>query len=356
MDWGTRATGWRLGVCLLLISGCWAPTAPGSRQTQLGGPPTADQQASGRVPPLATPANDTDTAAEPLLHLSLSGIDFVRLPAGEFMMGAANWRAYGSAGRFEQPQHRVQISEPFYLATHEVTRGDFQSFVAATDYRTEAERDGQGANGLDRSSGAVVRRPEFVWQHPGFEQTSQHPVVCVSWNDARAYCYWLAEQTGYAIRLPTEAEWEYACRSGGTDLFSTGASPQSLWGNANLADRSLQRVFPAADWAAAWNDGHPFTAPVGLYAPNAFGLYDMHGNVGEWCADWYDGNYYSRSPSKDPTGPRRGAGYHVVRGGSWYNHALACRASNRHDGVPTARSQTNGFRVAFSDRRVTAAD
>jgi formylglycine-generating enzyme required for sulfatase activity len=263
-------------------------------------------------------------------------------------MGSEDWRIYGEGGRCEQPQHRVRITVAYYLSTHEVTRGAFQRFVTATGYRTEAERDGLGCNGLDASRGAIVRRPACVWHHPGFEQTAAHPVVCVSWNDARAYCQWLADQTGRSMRLPTEAEWEYACRSGSDSRYSTGESPQSLWGNANLADIALQRVFRGADWAAAWDDGYPFTAPVGLFRPNAFGLYDMHGNVGEWCSDWFDGEYYSQSPIEDPGGPVHARDFHVVRGGSWYNHGLACRAANRHDGVPTARSQTNGFRVAFS--------
>jgi len=348
MDRGTRIGAWELSVCLACIAaGCGLPSSPNTTQEPLRQPATEsddlsrtgavrDPSAAAAIPSIAAPD-----------RRELRGLGFVRIAPGEFRMGSRDSKRHGAVGRFEQPEHRVRITRAFYLSTHEVTRQVFQRFVDDTGYQTEAERDGRGCNGLDPATGEVVRRSDFVWQHPGFPQTDDHPVVCVSWTDAREFCRWMSRQTGYEIRLPTEAEWEYACRAGRSTRFETGDSPRSLRGSANLADVALRRLFLLADWSADWDDGHAFTAPVGMFHPNAFGLYDMHGNVGEWCFDWYDAEYYSQSATDDPRGPDSPTAYHVVRGGSWYNSALACRAANRHDGVPTASSQTNGFRIAF---------
>jgi len=350
MDRGTRIGVCELGLTLACLAGCGLGSSPNTAPDLLR-QPTAE---SGDRAPRGALRNPSTAAARPAIaapgqpRLELQGLAFVRIPPGEFRMGSADWQRYGVAGRVEQPQHRVRITRGFYLSAHEVTRKAFQRFVDDTGYQTEAERDGDGCNGLDPTNGNVVRRSEFVWRHPGFPQTADHPVVCVSWTDAREFCRWMARQTGYGVRLPTEAEWEYACRAGRDTRFETGDAPHSLRGSANLADVALRRRFVLADWSADWDDGHAFTAPVARFRPNALGLYDMHGNVGEWCADWYDADYYSRSTTDDPRGPDSPTACHVVRGGSWYNSALACRAANRHDGLPTARSQTNGFRIAFN--------
>ena len=149
------------------------------------------------------PRPDTETAETRLVAKvkEVTGMDLVRIPAGEFYMGSENGDE--DASDDEKPRHKVRISGPFWLGKYKVTVGQFKRFVGATDYETEAEKD----------------KDEWTWRKPnysaytGFDQTDEHPVVCVSWNDAKAYCAWVAEKTGAKVRLPREAEWEYSCRA-----------------------------------------------------------------------------------------------------------------------------------------------
>jgi formylglycine-generating enzyme required for sulfatase activity len=273
------------------------------------------------------------------------GMEFAHVPAGEFQMGTTDPERFAPHSRCETPAHRVRLSQPLWFGRHEVTVGQFRKFVEATSFQTDAERSGEGANGLDVRTKRLRRNPDWIWSSPGFKQTDRHPVVCVSHRDARAFCRWLSEADGWTYRLPSEAEWEYACRAQTDTLFFSGDNASDLKGVANTADASLRKLLPAVTGTAAWNDRYPFTAPVGSFRPNAFGLHDMHGNVGEWCADWYDARFYRESPSTNPTGPLRATNWRTVRGGSWYNTPTSCRSSGRHDGILTARSMTNGFRV-----------
>lgn len=279
-------------------------------------------------------------------------IVFADIPAGTFVMGSPDPNEFGKASACEGPQHSVTLTRPFKISRHEVTVGQFREFVNETGYRTEAERNGLGCNGLDKDTGAVIRSPDWIWSQPGFEQTDDHPVVCVSHADAVEFCRWLSTKLDADCRLPTEAEWEYCCRAGSTTRYSTGETPNGLNGSANCGDQSLIRVFPQfAESAAQWDDGFTWTAPVGTFAPNAFGLHDLHGNVGEWCGDWFEFNYYTSTEAVDPEGPPESAAtrasWHVVRGGSWFNAPPSLRSSGRHDGVPTEASTTNGFRVVI---------
>ena len=145
----------------------------------------------------------------------------------------------------------------------------------------------------------IAVKSEYTWRKPGFEQGDDHPVVCVSWNDAQAFCKWLERQGKKIYRLPTEAEWKYACRAGTTTRFSCGEKDESLKEFANLADEALltkmdKKIGPfnaapkgnTSGGIAGWNDGYPFTSPVGKFKPNPWGTYDMHGNVWHWCADF----------------------------------------------------------------------
>ena len=195
-------------------------------------------------------------------------------------------------------------------------------------YRTEAERDGKGGFGL--LDGQRGSDPRFVWNaDPGFEQTDEHPVVNVSWNDASAFCAWLSEKEQATVQLPSEAQWEYACRAGTTTPWYCGDRSDGLEAHAWF-DMSVSHG----------------THPVGQKSASAWGLFDMHGNVWEWCADWYDPAYYATSPRDDPAGPSAGP-YRVSRGGSWANAAGACQSSYRCGWQNSvSRADCRGFRVA----------
>ena len=286
----------------------------------------------------------------------------------------------------ESPRHVVEISKPFYIAAHETTFAQFRRFVNATGYRTSAEADNEG--GFGWRDGKWVQSTEFNWKNVGFPQSDDHPICNVSWEDANRYCEWLSEEENAVFRLPTEAEWEYACRAGSTTWFHNGDRDEGLKLIANIADQSLSEVSQTVEWGRTWNDGFAFTAPVGKFQSNALGLHDMHGNVWEWCQDWYGKSYYSKSPPRDPQGPsleelqsiaaeqrdrdiaeaRQKAGesptarnlfrlkvleqmglarqYHVFRGGGWDNYPGFCRSADRYSShSPTIRTQWAGFRV-----------
>jgi formylglycine-generating enzyme required for sulfatase activity len=273
------------------------------------------------------------------------------IPAGEFMMGSPDSDQYAQLAVNEKPAHRVRITKPLYLGMHEVTVGQFRKFVKAERYRTECERDGKGGYGHDdtKNSWKPTRlsrkqKPEYTWRNPGFPQTENHPVVNVSWNDAVAFVEWLSRKERTRYRLPTEAEWEYACRAG-TAAPHRGDIKYGYSGGGNMAGETKLVYGKTGNWLAQARDpdGHRFTAPVGQSKANRFGLYDMHGNVWEWCADWYDAEYYGRSPSEDPPGPASGS-IRVRRGGSWTSEF--CRAAARGTYEPSVRNYDLGFRLA----------
>jgi formylglycine-generating enzyme len=286
------------------------------------------------------------------------------IPAGEFMMGSGESaedtaaffnKTYGmdvvTADFFnrEHPQHRVRIANAFYLGTYHVTRGQFRQFVEASRYKTDAEKgDGPGTYGWNSKTGRFDFNKDYSWRNVGFEQTDEHPVVGVSWNDAVAFCKWLSGKEGKTYRLPTEAEWEYACRAGTKTRYYSGDDPETLAKVGNVADAAFRVKFPNCSWAIKANDGYLFTAPVGQFKPNAFGLYDMHGNVWGWCADWYGADYYNKSPVDDPTGPAAGD-CRVLRGGRWDDRPDIARSAWREGATPTLSNTESGFRVACPD-------
>jgi formylglycine-generating enzyme required for sulfatase activity len=169
--------------------------------------------------------------------------------------------------------------------------------------------------------------------------------VNLTWNDATRFCKWLSENEGARYRLPTEAEWEYACRAGATTSYHNGDDPRELKFVGNVADESL-RLMKSDDKSPnlIGNDGHGFPAPVGSYKANSFQLHDMHGNVMEWCSDWHLWTYYGNSPSRDPKGPSRGTG-RVLRGSGWYCLPMFCRSAHRSQFPPDYCSNHVGFRV-----------
>ncbi len=271
------------------------------------------------------------------------------IPRGTFTMG--NQRSIKEVNekfpsqsfadiRHEYPKHKVTISKPFYMCEHEVTLGEFRKFVDATGYRTDAEKDDQGGVGSDKA-GMFVQSREFNWNNTGFVQRDNHPVINVSWNDANAFCKWLSKQERREYRLPTEAEWEYACRAGSDSDFSFGDDPEKITDFANVGDASAKRRFTTWDTVAG-DDGYVITAPVAHFQSNAFGLFDMHGNVSEWCHDAYAG--YSSANASDPTGPAS-AESRVYRGGSWSSSPFYCRSTHRDRSWPDHRDHLVGFRV-----------
>ena len=288
-----------------------------------------------------------DVAPRPVpVRTNSVGMRFVTVPAGSFDRGPPP----GEDGRFdnEGPVRTIRITRAFEIGVHEVTNAQFGAFVADTGYVTEAERDAAGGFGIDFDTARVVQRSGIHWRapgFPGFEPGDDHPVLLVSWDDAEAFCRWLSDREGRTYRLPTESEWEYAARGGTTSPWWTGDDPDALARAGNLADASLAAAMPAADWCAPGDDGHAFLAPVGSYAPNPFGLHDVHGNVWEWCADWYGSDAYAHGPDADPRGPAVGA-FRTIRGGGWFNPPRQQRSAQRIYFHPTFRyCLLSGFRV-----------
>ncbi len=254
-----------------------------------------------------------------------AAVSLAWIPAGRFTMGSPRTEPGRPGGTIERARE-VSITKPFYMSVHEVTRRQFAAFIAADgDHRTDAERMG-GAQVYRQ--GRWVNQPGIHWRDPGMIQNDQHPVICVSWRDAAAFCRWLSEVTKRTVRLPTEAEWEYACRAGtaGPFSFDPAEPPDKYVYNAD----------------AAGPEGATGPSPVDKRKPNAWGLRDTHGNVAEWCADRY--GLYPPGEATDPTGPARGATY-VLRGGGWTGGAGACRSAARDSASPTQRSTAIGFRV-----------
>ncbi|MBI9016734.1 MAG: formylglycine-generating enzyme family protein [Phycisphaerae bacterium] len=218
-------------------------------------------------------------------------IEFVKIPAGSFMMGSPDNEAGGYMS--QSPVRKVEISKPFLMGKFEVTQ---EQYIAV------------------------------MGKNPSYFSGLKNPVECVSWYDAQKFCKKLSEITKMQVTLPTEAQWEYAARGESQSRFSFGDSENDLgdycWYKDNSGDK---------------------THPVGQKKPNKFGLYDMHGNVWEWCQDYYQDSYRNLA-SKDPKGPSSST-RRLIRGGSWYDSASLCRVANRDTSGPDLRSFSGGFRV-----------
>jgi len=274
------------------------------------------------------------------------------IAGGEFQMG--NEGDYGFPADGEGPVHRVGLS-PYFIDSTCVTNEQFNVFVNATGYRTESERFGWsfvffghltpaqqrtsvranvlGSEWWCRVEGATWRHPEGPGTH--IKKRWGHPVVQVSWHDAKAYAAWAGK------RLPTEAEWEFAARGGlaqkrfpwGDELEPEGRHRMNVW----------QGIFPTRNTAA---DGHYGPAPARSFRPNGYGLYNMTGNVWEWCWDWFDPGYYAVSPALEPIGPQEGT-RRTMRGGSYLCHESYCnryRTDARSSNTPDSATTNLGFR------------
>jgi formylglycine-generating enzyme required for sulfatase activity len=273
--------------------------------------------------------------------------EMVVIPAGSFMMGSPDIEKGRQPDGREGPVHEVRIGYPYALGKHEVTRGEFSRFAAASGYKTEAER----TSGCAEWDGkAWVHDASKNWRNPGFPQTDSHPVVCVSWNDAQAYLTWLNKKVpGKGFRLPSEAEWEYAARAGqGAARYPWGddAGNSKICGFANGMD-TIGKAQVSVPWSAAsCGDGHAYTAPAGSFKANDFGLYDMHGNAWEWVQDVWHENYQGA--------PRDGSAWvnggdqarRVLRGGAWDFDPGSLRSANRDRSAPVNRDGSTGMRIA----------
>ena len=275
-------------------------------------------------PDPAGPASPPHRKAPPKLNETLTnsiGMEFKLIPAGEFLMGSPEYETQRFRG--ETPQHRVQIAKPFYLGLHEVTQEQYQVVMdeipkvsgrpSIQEVREMHYKDVMGSTPLPMEGPTL-------------------PVWGVPWKDALEFCNRLSEREGREYRLPTEAEWEYACRAGTTTVWYFGEQELELnecaWLNSN-------------------SQGAPH--PVGQKRPNPWGLYDMYGNVEEWCSDWYDEAYYGESPIVDPKGPetKKQAG-HVLRSGSWHMDMMYARSAYRGFQGSGTWLPLVGFRVAIS--------
>jgi formylglycine-generating enzyme required for sulfatase activity len=295
--------------------------------------------------------------AQASLKIASKYVDWKVVPAGRFMMGgqvaadqvAADFAQYGRSASYfadEFPQHLVVISRPLAVTETEITVGQFNRFVEETGYQTEAERDGLGGWGYDKQIGKCIGRdPRYSWRDTGYPQADDFPVVNVSWNDCQEFCKWLSQRDNRVVRLPTEAEWEYMCRAGSSGYYWMGNGPEAfLKGARGLAPDPTSIRYAVQNLQIAEDSSVTFPVPVKSYPANAFGLYDTHGNVWEWTADWYDEGYYARSPLIDPPGPLQGV-EKVRRGGGWNSFPLWARASFRNWNSIDSRCLNLGFRV-----------
>lgn len=240
-------------------------------------------------------------------------------------------------------QHAVTIPNPFAISRCEITVGQFRQFVEGADYQTTAEKSGKGCYIWNADKKATEQLPERNWSNPGFKQTDDHPVVCVSWSDAQAYVTWLSHRTGANYRLPTEAEWEYVARAGTKTARFYQDDKQCDY--ANGAGQETKSI-AGSDWVLAeCSDGHVYTAPVASFGENQFGLFDMLGNVLEWTEDcWHDnapkdGSAWLEKDGGDCT--RR-----VVRGGSWDIDPQGLRSAYRYRFITDGADDDLGFRIA----------
>jgi len=259
----------------------------------------------------------------------------VLIPGGTFAMGNADGQD------MEKPVHEVEV-DAFYMDSHEVTLEEFGQFVDRTNYVTDAEKN----DGSIIWTGDTWEKTEGInWRfdaagNPHTEEEKNQPVTHLSWNDANAYAKWVGK------RLPTEAEWEYAARGGEKGYkFAWGNDPLGEDVVANVSDENFVKVVTTWPYTEGYDDGFTFGAPVGSFPPNSFGLHDMSGNAWEWCADYFDAGYYSRSPKKNPKNEEPTA-RRVMRGNSWDGRPGLMRASRRTSDLQANSYADTGFRCA----------
>jgi sulfatase modifying factor 1 len=254
------------------------------------------------------------------------------LPGGQFEQGADDGDR--DALPLEKPQHMVHMNYFVAMSTTDITVDDFRQFAEAT---------GRDMKGCDTYDGDWRHRPAASWKEPGFTQAARHPVVCVSWNDAVAYAEWLSAKTGHKYRLPSASEWEYAARAGGAAARPWGHDSAGACASANVADHSGGQRYPG--WSVfPCDDGYVYTAPVGSFKPNAFGLSDMFGNVLVWTQDCWHPDY-TGAPNDGSARETPDCREHEIRGGSWFSAPAVVKASYRNHFTSDYRTSSVGIRL-----------
>lgn len=266
--------------------------------------------------------------------------EMLSVPAGFYVMGDST----GEGSAHELPPRPVTIEAPFAIGKFPITVEQFQEFVTASGYVTEAERNpDEGCWGV-RDDLSVGWLPNRHWNNNPLGQTARHPVVCVSRDDARHYAQWLSRTSGFDYRLPSEAEWEYAARAGATGKYYFNDALGDVCAHINHADLQMIKAWDADTGVSTCDDGFLTTSPVGHFPANAWGLYDVYGNVWEWMEDCY-------RPHLREVGPGRQAvagspcDKHTLRGASWASRPAGITTSYRISSEPQARTVDYGFRV-----------
>jgi formylglycine-generating enzyme required for sulfatase activity len=288
-------------------------------------------------PPVSENSNSLALSNQPSIRWvePKSRICFLKLPEGCFYMGSS--RLEINRSNDEGPLHRVCL-DSFWISEHEITVRQFHEFVRQTDYQTQAEQDGFSW----AYDGEWKKRSGLSWKNPGFSQTQNHPVVHVTYDDALKMAKWLSDINRHFL-LPNETQWEYACRAQSNSSRFFGEDISQTCTFANVADQTIKKKYHA--WRVhPCNDSFTFTAPAGMFSPNQFGLYDMLGNVWEWCINAYVYDAYLNPKQllrvhNDQTAVS-------IRGGSWYTCPQYLRCANR-DFVAYCkrRSSDLGFRL-----------
>jgi formylglycine-generating enzyme required for sulfatase activity len=324
------------GLCslLTLVGTMTAPQFSSARAVWIG----IDARNASVIPIIRTPGTLPKASVVRTFSDCQKCPEMIVLPEGFFVMGSP----VNEEGRFkdEGPQHLVTISKRVAVSRAPVTVDQFSEFVTETGHQA-------GSKCYTLLHGNWSEARGYYWRHPGFAQDGSHPVVCVSWNDAKAYTDWISRKTDKPYRLLSEAEWEYAARGGRTTRFYFGDEDSTFCNFGNGADQTAKRAYPS--WTVLpCDDGYLYTAPVGHFMENPFGLQDMLGNAWQWVEDCYNETYVG-APVDGTAWKSGDCSSHVLRGGSWGSNPRHLRTAVRIGGNPDIRSNSRvSFRVATS--------
>ena len=299
------------------------------------------------------PGTEPDSTSPPKQFTNSIGMKLVLIPAGEFLMGSdatdpdADDDEFVDKAAGRKEKHRVRITKPFYLGTHEVTRGQFRRFVDDAGYQTEAEKDGKGGSGWNEQTKKFEQNSRYTWQNVGFDQTDDHPVVNVSWNDAVVHGEMAEPEGGQDLPAADRGRVGICLPGWQHHSLFLRRRPRGAWRRLETSwmQHSKRKKNPNG-LGRSRPDGYVYTAPVGRYKANAWGLFDMHGNVWEWCSDWYAADYYKRSPVDNP-GNTVEASFRIYRGGGWMYDPRYARSASRAWVTPDSRFIFVGFRLAL---------